>query len=287
MSPLSRHQDLPTVTLIIPSYRRGPILSRTLAHLRICEPQAEEWLIVDQSGQIDSAVEKEIRAAGSKARIIRLERPNAQAARNRAAREARGEILLFLDDDVVPDRDLIEAHRSNYRDPNIHAVGGFYTEPGENATAKTGEEVGWLPLTRLERIPANYVERVDSPLWPSCNGSIRREVYLKIGGMDENFRYTLYDDTDLSLRLEKRGYRCVHDPRARLVHLKEPTGGVRPRRTGDRVIASREKWYTWFYFFWVNYRWRGWGEIFVRMRTNVFRKPYFLRPDLLSWPFGK
>ena len=169
----------------------------------------------------------------------------------------------------------------NYRDPSIHAVAGFYLEPGDRETSEPCKTVWWRPLTEMEKYPASYSRPVDSPLWPSCNGSIRREVFLKLGGFDENYRYTLLDDTDLAVRMQKAGYRCVHDPKARLFHLKEPTGGNRPIKPGDRVIASRQKWYTWIYFFWMNYGFFGLGEILFRLRANVFRKPYFLQPELL------
>ena len=106
-------------------------------------------------------------------------------------------------------------------------------------------------------------------------------MYLKLGGFDENYRFTLLDDTDLAVRMKRAGYRCIHDPNARLFHRKEPTGGNRPVKPGDRVIASREKWYTWFYFFWMNYGLMGTGEILFRMRTNVLRRPYLVKPSLI------
>jgi len=208
-------------------------------------------------------------------------KPSAQAARNKAARESQADILLFLDDDVDPEPDLIRAHLENYQDPTIDAVAGFYLEPGDRETREARKTIWWRPLTLLEKCPASFNQRVDSPLWPSCNGSIRREVFLKLGGFDENYRYTLLDDTDLAVRMQKSGCRCVHDPKARLFHRKEPTGGNRPAKPGDKVIANREKWYTWFYFFWMNYGLFGLGEILSRTRTNVFRRPYFQAPHLL------
>ena len=256
-------------------------MAATLRRLADCRPQADEVIVVEQSEQLDVELEEAMKLFWGRGILMRQVKPNAQVARNEAARGARSEILLFLDDDVVPDRNLIGAHMENYRDPGIHAVGGFYLEPGEEETDQLRPTNPWLPLTQLERVPASYTRRLDSPLWPSCNGSIRREVFLKLGGFDENYRYTLLDDTDLSTRMQKSGYRCVHDPQARLFHRKEVTGGNRPTKPGDKVIASREMWYTWSYFLGVNYGPLGWGEILLRIRTNVFRKPYFLRPDLL------
>ena len=256
-------------------------MSRTLRKIAAFKPSPDETWVMEQSKFIESDVAKACEGFSGKIQMRQLSRPGAQAARNQAAMESKADILLFLDDDVDPEPGLVKAHMENYRDPSIHAVAGFYLEPGESETSQPKEGIGWRPLTLLEKYPASHNQRVDSPLWPSCNGSIRREVFLKLGGFDENYRYTLLDDTDLAVRMQKAGYRCVHDPKARLFHRKEPTGGNRPVKPGDRVIANREKWYTWFYFFWMNYGLLGLGEILLRMRTNVFRRPYLMNPKLL------
>jgi GT2 family glycosyltransferase len=273
------------LAVVIPSLERARSLAATLGKLRALQPMADEFWVMDQSKEADVEIKKFCQEFPAKIRLYQQLRPSAQTARNQAAKESSADILLFLDDDVDPEPDLVGAHLENYRDPSIHAVAGFYLEPGESETGQAKDGIWWRPLTQLEKYPASFRERVDSPLWPSCNGSIRREVFLKLGGFDENYRYTLLDDTDLAVRMQRAGYRCVHDPKARLFHRKEPTGGNRTVKPGDRVIASREKWYTWFYFFWMNYGVLGLGEIFFRMRTNVFRRPYFLKPDLLLLAF--
>lgn len=253
----------------------------TLIRLKQLQPAPDELWVMEQSDPLDPLVGRACEQLDMKVYLHQGLSPGAQKARNQAAGDTQAEILLFLDDDVDPEPDLIRAHLENYQDPAIDAVAGFYLEPGDRETGEARKSFWWKPLTALEIYPSSHRERIDSFLWPSCNGSIRREVFLKLGGFDENYRYTLLDDTDLAVRMQKAGYRCVHDPKARLFHRKEPTGGNRPIKPGDKVIASREKWYTWFYFFWMNYGLLGLGEILSRMRTNVFRRPYFQRPDLL------
>lgn len=252
----------------------------TLHRLKELQPVPDEVWIMEQSIPVDPLVVKACDEFPLNVNLKNDLTPGAQKARNQAAHETHADILLFLDDDVDPEPDLIRAHLENYRDPTIDAVAGFYLEPGDRETREARKSVWWKPLTALEKYPSSHWERAESFLWPSCNGSIRREAFLKLGGFDENYHYTFLDDTDLSIRMKKAGYRCVHDPKARVFHRKEPTGGNRPIKTGDRVIASREKWYTWFYFFWMNYGPFGVGEILSRMRTNVFRRPYFEAPDL-------
>jgi GT2 family glycosyltransferase len=270
------------LAIIIPSYGRTKALCQTLNKMLVLKPCPDEIWVMEQSKNIEADVVKACEELPCKIHLRHLSRPGAQAARNQAARESSADILLFLDDDVDPEPRLVEAHLENYRDPTIHAVAGFYLEPGESETSQPKDDIWWRPLTQLERYPASYSKRVDSPLWPSCNGSIRREVFLKLGGFDENYRYTLLDDTDLAVRMQKAGFRCVHDSKARLFHRKEPSGGNRPTKPGDRVIASREKWYTWTYFFLVNYGALGVPELIWRIRRNIFRKAYFKNLYLLK-----
>lgn len=269
------------IAAIVPSYGRDGSLLKTLAQISRLEPPPNELWVMWQGERPSPRIQEMCASLPATFRLQTTFVPSAQAVRNLAAQSAEADVLLFLDDDVDPEADLIRAHLENYKDPSIHAVAGFYLEPGERETSEARKTVWWRPLTSLEKFPASFSGRVDSPLWPSCNGSIRREVFLKLGGFDENYQYTLLDDTDLAARMQRAGYRCVHDPKARLFHRKEPTGGNRPVKPGDKVIANREKWYTWFYFFWMNYGLFGLGEILSRMRTNVFRRPYFQAPQLL------
>lgn len=268
------------ICIIIPTLNRGAMLKETLKKISKCSPLPDEVIVVDQSKSSDNQLEELMRPFGGKGIILKRSMPNAQVARNQAAIRAKGDILLFLDDDIEPRSNFLSAHLDNYRDPTVHAVAGFYLEPGEVETNQTRPVIWWRPLTKIEKVPAFFSQKVDSPLWPSCNGSIRKEVFMALGGFDENFRYTLLDDTDLSVRMQRRGYRCVHDPAARVMHLKEPTGGNRPVKSEDEVIAPSARWCNWTYFFLINWGILGIGELAYRWRTHVFRRPYLIKPRL-------
>ena len=215
--------------------------------------------------------------AGLRVHYLRHRPADAQAARNRAASAASGDILLFLDDDVLLEKDLIAAHLSNYDDPRIGAVAGFYLEPGERPADEFPPEyfrnhTGWIYF------PHGYVRRTDNVPLPTCNGSIRREVLIRAGGFDQNYIRTVLDDTDLSCRLREMGVRIVHDPEARAIHLKEPSGGRRPSGRNAFVIADAATWQVWWYFFAGNFGWRGLPEIARRFRSCVVRRVNIVRP---------
>mgnify|MGYP003333612396 FL=1 len=270
------------LSVIVVTYNRGATLLRTLESVLAQSPAAREVIVVDQTQQQPPAVKARLDewAKLGAIRYVFQAEPNAQRARNHAIAEARCGVLLFLDDDVLLEAGMIAAHMANYADPNLAAVCGYYTEPGEVPLDELPEVcrhrwTGWI------HTPHCYTKRVECHLFPSCNGSIRRDVIRRLGGFDENFTHTLLDDTDLACRLKAAGHRAVHDPLARLVHLKEPSGGKRPGGLNRHVLADANRWFTWGYFYWMNFGWRGVPELARNFRRCVLRKANLMRP----WQF--
>ena len=271
------------VSVIVVTYNRDAALRQTLECLIKQKPAPREIIVVDQSSSHDQRTRQFLDEAVEQGQIryIFQPEPNAQRARNRAISEAQSEVLLFVDDDVLMDETLIGAHWKNYEDPELAAVCGYYTEPG-------GYPIGVLkgdclaPTTGWIYFPHSYTKRTECYVLPTCNGSIRKTVAIALGGFDENFTYTHFDDTDFACRLRALGVKSVHDPEARLVHLKEPSGGKRPGAVNEFVIADGNRWYIWVYFFWMNFGWRGWREIGWRLRGCVFRRVNLVRPWYLA-----
>ena len=267
------------LSVVIVTFNRGQTLLRTLESVLAQSPSAREVIVVDQTREHEPAVRNQLRQWSDcgAIRLLFQELPNAQRARNRAIAEAACEVLLFLDDDVILEPGMMAAHLANYADPALAAVCGYYTEPGEAPLDTLPAEcrrrwTGWI------HTPHCYSKRVECHLFPSCNGSIRRWVVRQLGGFDENFTHTLLDDTDLACRLKAAGHRAVHDPKARLVHLKEPSGGRRPGGLNHLVVADANRWFTWCYFYWMNFGWRGVPELARYFRRCVLRKVILLRP---------
>ena len=272
------------VSVVVVSYNRDAPLRQTLECLLRQDPAPREIILVDQSEHHDEAIQEFLDsvARGGLIKCIQQSDPNAQRARNRAIQEARGEVLLFVDDDVVMDDTLVKAHWENYQDPEIAAVCGFFLDPGQEAVDDLPADCK-RPTTGWIYMPHSYTKRVESHLFPSGNGSVRRAVAMQVGGFDENFVFTSLDDTDFSCRLKGLGVRAVHDPRARLTHLKIARGGRRPAAINEYVLADSNRWYTWVYFFGMNFGWQSWRELLGRLRACVFRRANMIRP----WHFAR
>ena len=123
------------------------------------------------------------------------------ANRNHGAAKAAGDWLVFVDDDCVPECTFLAAYARATGVQDCEVLEGM-TLPKDDRTAADME------------CPIN---RVGGSLW-SCNFAIKRRLFLKLGGFDENFPGPAAEDIDLQTRLLKAGYKAVFVSEARVKH---------------------------------------------------------------------
>ncbi|QZZ25227.1 glycosyltransferase [Streptomyces sp. ST1015] len=184
-------------------------------------------------------------------------------ARNTGARLARGDLLLFLDDDTLATPGLLEAHLAAHRDTAATVVHGAVTdlsaftltpEPRPLRTALTGARNRTIePATLTDLATAvpllgprrSFIERTAhlvtrspayAPLrWLSCIGtstSVRRTVFEEVGGFDEHYGQLWGgEDLELGLRLAAAGtaFTLLDTPAYHLPTARRDTGDLLPR----------------------------------------------------------
>lgn len=173
------------------------------------------------------------------------------AARNKGVAALDTDIVLFVDDDIVPRPGLLQAHREAYDDPTVGGVGGRILERVLRPNSDVNENrVGWdgRIRTRLDGLSAGTLATLKG-----CHMSFRRTLWVQVGGADEGFAGTFYyEDADVSTRIRQLGYRLLYQPSACVEHLSLPAGGVRsvtPRgamiwraRNSGRFLAKHRGW---------------------------------------------
>lgn len=215
----------PHVTVVIPTFQRDPYLRALLQQLTASSYPAFDVLIVDQTGVHDEATQEQFAQLGARLRVIAQPPRGLIQALRTGLREARGDLLLFLDDDIVIAPDLLERHAANYQDPRIGAVGGLVLPPG----AQPEERLHWLFRRRAGLRPYffshAYGHRAEVAVAPGGNMSFRRDALAGPESLDPNLCMH-HSEIDLCQGVMARGWRVVHDPTARVIHLAAP-GGTR------------------------------------------------------------
>jgi GT2 family glycosyltransferase len=146
---------------------------------------------------------------------------------NYALRMARGKVVLFLDDDVVPCRELVASHIGNYDDDRVWAVAGQVLQPGQTPQYRT-QSVWRRGIWRDLNFPFNSTTPVRISNCMAGNLSVRRARALEMGGFDENFISLAYRfETDFARRLTDRGGEIQFSPEAVIQHLQAMRGGTR------------------------------------------------------------
>jgi GT2 family glycosyltransferase len=206
------------VTVVIPTYGRDDVLLETLRRVMALDPAPAELLVIDQTPIHSPSVEDELAKLSEAGAIdwIRLRRASIPHAMNAGLLRARSGIVLFLDDDLIPAPGLVAAHLDAHRESGAAVVAGQVLQPGEEAAVESG------PF-RFRSAERQWVTEV-----MGGNFSIRRDLALEIGGMDENFVRAAYGfEAEFCERARTAGGRILFEPRATIRHLRAPSGGTR------------------------------------------------------------
>ena len=121
------------VAVAIATFGREQVLVETIEAVLALDPAPRELLVLDQTPEHEAVTEAALSSwddAGA-IRWLRLEQPSITKAMNQALLLASHPLVLFLDDDVVPDRGLVGAHESAYADNSVWAVVGQVLQPGQ------------------------------------------------------------------------------------------------------------------------------------------------------------
>jgi len=132
---------------------------------------------------------------------------------------ARGDVLVFIDADVVTSRAALDRVSRRFREePNIDAVFGAYDE--------NPADPGFV--SQYKNLAHSFIHRssttVAQTFWAGF-GAVRRNAFVAIGGFDERFARPCVEDIDLGYRLTARGFRIQLDPSLLACHLKRWTIG--------------------------------------------------------------
>lgn len=189
-----------TVSVVVPTYRKSALLLRTLGALaaQTYPADATEVVVVDDcSGDETSDLLAALTPPWRLVAVVHDENRGRAAARNSGIRAARGETIVFLDDDMCAAPTLLAEHvRCHDLHPNSAVIGNALTasELGASNVFRYLDSRGVHKLAPGSRVPARY--------FLTNNSSVPRDALLAAGLFDEAFRSYGFEDTELAFRLE-------------------------------------------------------------------------------------
>lgn len=236
----------PSVSIIIPTYGKVRLTLRCLASIAAYPPAAAVEVIVVDDASGDPALGQLRRVRG----LTLLTTPRNLGfigACNHAAGFAKGEFLLFLNNDTLVRTGWLDSLLALLRArPDAGAAGSKLLYP----TGRLQEAGGiiWRDATG-----ANY-GRGDDPFLPVynyarevdyCSGAslmVRRALFTELGGFDPRYAPAYYEDADLAFRLRARGYVTLYQPRSEVVHIEGASHGT-DLRSGVKAhqVVNRQR----------------------------------------------
>ncbi len=214
-----------SVTVIVVTFERPDCVERCLSCLDGQSRKADQIIVVDAS---HTNTTREIVSRHPSVLYLRNEngRGRMTQSRNIGLRSAESTIIAFIDDDAFAHEDWLLHLISTYRESTIGAVGGraLNNQPGEEHIGV--DRIG--QITRNGEIEGNFAADPGKCLYVDhiigCNMSFRREVLAELGGFREDYPGIsgLGEDTDMSLRVSKLGYKIVFNPAAKCDHIGAP-----------------------------------------------------------------
>lgn len=194
------------LSVVIPTRNRSATLMQTLDALGVqTNAPAFEVLVVDNGSSDDTQALLTQRRDVFTLRTFFEAQPNRARARNAGIAAAQGEIVIFIDDDVIVPAQFLSAHLIAHRDSGAYAVTGPI-----------------MNVPSLAQRPRPSWKNLSRAFFCTCNASVSLAALRKVDGFDESFDRYGWEDTELGVRLRHVGlsHRFAWD--AYVYHLKPP-----------------------------------------------------------------
>lgn len=206
--------------IILNHNNRNCILECVDSVLRHSNGYNVEVIVVDNASTDDSVkiLQKQF---GKRIKIIKNSKNGCSSGRNLGVKESTGKYLMFLDSDQFVNHD-------NWMDSFVELL------TSNNDVGAIGWAAGWIKKNKYgfsptvdeypyRSMPANMLARTDIDYLGSGGLFLNKKIFNEIGGFDEVFDPTCYEDTDFSYAIKNAGYKLMYSPYLGVIHVPHQT----------------------------------------------------------------
>ena len=242
--PEARQWNLPSATIVIVNWDGKHLLAECLPSVIEAITRAgggHEILVVD-NGSGDGSVAF-VQDRFPEVHVLALDRNYGFGeGNNKGAREVRTDLIVFLNNDMVVDSGFLTPLLRPFSDASVFAVTSqiFFADPTrrreETGNTRARFEDGFFYFWH-EEITSKDETLETTPVFWAGGGScaVDRKKFLEIGGFDSLYSPFYVEDTDLSYRSWKRGWKCLLAPASRVVHKHRSTS---KSKFGNRFVDT-------------------------------------------------
>tara|TARA_R110000868_G_scaffold138843_4_gene353353 strand:+ start:7417 stop:9024 length:1608 start_codon:yes stop_codon:yes gene_type:complete len=257
--PAAMIHDLPLVTIIIPTRNHVELLRTCMDGVAATTYPNLEVIVVDNDSNDPETLAYLERLNPLHTRVLRYTGPfNYSAINNHAAQEARGEFLCLLNNDIeIIETSWLAIMVVQAQRDDVGAVGARLLYPDgriqhAGVVIGVGNAAGHAHRF-LDPDEEGYFRRHALPQFTTAVTAaclvVQKERFLAVGGLDELNFPVAFNDVDLCLRLNQRGWQSFFEPRATLIHHesvsrgtdKDPIGAA---RFAQELAALQRLWQT-------------------------------------------
>jgi len=165
-------------------------------------------------------------------------------ANNLAAHYAKGDYLLFLNNDTVVDRGLVTEMLKGFGNPAVGGVGAkvlLWDETNPAYGQDNRISTSWLKVNHSTGMPLNFVDerpKAEIDYLPGCAMMVKREVFGRLGGFDPAY-FAYFEETDLCARMIRAGYKLLYLPDAVIWH--KVMGSTRTKGAKEGITDFNSK----------------------------------------------
>ncbi len=196
-------------SVIIPAYNAEQTIGKCMNALRKQTFKDFEVIIVDDGSKDGTA---KIAAGFKGVKVLRQKNAGPATARNKGAKQAKGEIIVFLDSDCVAEKNWLEQMVAPFENQDISGVQGVYKN-------KQKELIARFTHLEIEQRYSKMAKQEFIDFIGSYSAAYKKKVFDEMEGFDTSFPMASGEDTDLSFRINKAGYKMVFNQRAAVYHF--------------------------------------------------------------------
>lgn len=268
------------ISIVIPNFNGKRLLEKNLPKvIQACQNYASrDWevIVVDDASEDESVAF--VKQNYPEVKLV-VHKKNQQFAIscNDGVKMAEGEIVVLLNNDVVPERDFLKPLIENFSDKKVFSVGCKEKALPGGRVIFSGRAGGKFKRGFLVHWRAKDQNRKDTLWAASGSAAYRKNLWQKLGGLDPLFRPAYGEDLDLSYRALKAGFKILFEPTSRVFHQHETTNLRVFGKTGIKIYGFKNQ----FLFVWKNI------TDFKYLLLHIFWLPYHFLTQLKNrnWPF--